>query len=97
MVVSFDLCLIIFTLASGYEVFVALLTLTVSKAGIPICPGRLISKNVILHTTAFMVKNVDVELLTPKLDISNWRYGLGVGRPAHIIPARIRKRSEKSG
>ncbi|KAK4171530.1 cholesterol 7-alpha-monooxygenase [Triangularia setosa] len=66
-------------------------------AGIPICPGRLISKNVILHTTAFMVKNFDVELLTNRLEISNWRYGLGVGRPAHVVPARIKRRTEKDG
>ncbi len=62
------------------------------EAGIPICPGRLLSKNVILHTCAYLIENFDIEILTPELEISNWRYGLGVGRPAHDIAARIRKR-----
>jgi hypothetical protein len=39
-----------------------------------------------------MVKNFDVEILTPEVEISNWRYGLGTGRPAHKVPARIRRR-----
>ena len=36
--------------------------------------------------------NPDIKILTPELQISNWRYGLGVGRPVHNMAARIRKR-----
>ncbi|TVY80890.1 Cholesterol 7-alpha-monooxygenase [Lachnellula suecica] len=61
--------------------------------GHSICPGRFLAKNVILFTCALLAKEYDVEMLTDKIEMSTWRFGLGVGGLKHPLPFRIRKRN----
>ncbi|KAH7324460.1 Pfs, NACHT and ankyrin domain protein [Stachybotrys elegans] len=57
-----------------------------------ICPGRFLAKSVILFTCAQLSRDYDIEVLSDKLEMSSWRFGLGVGGLTHELPFRIRKR-----
>ncbi|OTA55244.1 Pfs, NACHT and ankyrin domain protein [Hypoxylon sp. EC38] len=61
--------------------------------GHSICPGRFLAKSVILFTCALLARNYDIELLSDKVEMSSWRFGLGVGGLKHALPFRIRKRN----
>ncbi|KAI1413211.1 cytochrome P450 [Hypoxylon sp. FL1857] len=61
-------------------------------AGVGMCPGRFLAKDVIISTCALLASEYDVEILTETLDMDPWRFGLSVGRPRSPIAARIRKR-----
>jgi hypothetical protein len=60
--------------------------------GHSICPGRFLARNVILFTCALLASDYDIEILSDKVEMSMWRFGLGVGAMKHAIPFRIRKR-----
>ncbi|KAI0837147.1 Pfs, NACHT and ankyrin domain protein [Hypoxylon sp. FL0890] len=62
-------------------------------AGVGMCPGRFLAKDVIISTCALLVSEYEVEIFTESVDMDPWRFGLGVGRPRSPIAARIRKRS----
>ncbi|KAI1078088.1 cytochrome P450 [Whalleya microplaca] len=61
-------------------------------AGVGMCPGRFLSKDVIISTCALLVSEYDIETLTESLDMDPWRFGLSLGRPRSAVAARIRKR-----
>lgn len=62
--------------------------------GHSICPGRFLAKSVILFTCAVLARDYDIEILTDKVEMSTWRFGLGVGGLKSAVPFRIRKRCE---
>lgn len=62
--------------------------------GHSICPGRFLAKNVIMFTSAILARDYDIEILTDKVEMSTWRFGLGVGGLKSAVPFRIRKRRE---
>ncbi|OTA99392.1 hypothetical protein M426DRAFT_257036 [Hypoxylon sp. CI-4A] len=61
-------------------------------AGPGICPGRFVAKNVVLLTSALIINELDVELLTDRLEPNSVRYGIGLLKPKHSVPVRIRRR-----
>ncbi|KAK0710024.1 cytochrome P450 [Lasiosphaeria miniovina] len=60
--------------------------------GPSMCPGRFLSKTVILSTVAILVTKFDMDILTDQVVRDTWRFGLGVARPKGKIPARVRRR-----
>ncbi|KAI1484554.1 Pfs, NACHT and ankyrin domain protein [Biscogniauxia mediterranea] len=60
--------------------------------GYSICPGRFLAKSAILFTCAHLATEFDIELMIDSIETTSWRFGLGVARPEHSIPFRIRKR-----
>ncbi|VUC35732.1 unnamed protein product [Clonostachys rosea] len=60
--------------------------------GHSICPGRVLAKSVILFTSALLASNYDIEIFSDKVEMSTWRFGLGVGELKHALPFRIRRR-----
>ncbi|KAI5855027.1 Pfs, NACHT and ankyrin domain protein [Durotheca rogersii] len=61
--------------------------------GHSICPGRFLAKSVILFTCALLARDYDIEMLSDNVEVTTWRFGLGVGGLKHSLPFRIRKRS----
>ncbi|KAK3946143.1 cytochrome P450 [Diplogelasinospora grovesii] len=63
-------------------------------AGRHSCPGRVLSKQIIIFTCALMVSRFDIELLEGPvpLDKDTWSFGFNVAVPNRKIPFRIRKR-----
>ncbi|KUI58464.1 Cholesterol 7-alpha-monooxygenase [Cytospora mali] len=67
--------------------------LTILPGGHSICPGRFLAKSVIMFTCALLATDYDIEILSDKVEMSTWRFGLGVEGLKHALPFRIRKRT----
>jgi hypothetical protein len=65
----------------------------VTLGGHSICPGRFLAKRAIVFTCALLARDYDIEMLSDRLEMDNWRFGLGVGSIKHALPFRIRRRS----
>ncbi|CAD6447907.1 65795566-4059-423b-9ce8-6320b22c028f [Sclerotinia trifoliorum] len=63
--------------------------------GYSTCPGRFLAKSVILTTCAILARDYDIEMLSGNIEMSTWRFGLGVRGLKHSLPFRIRKRSAR--
>lgn len=63
------------------------------------CPGRFLSKTVILSTLAFLITDFDIELRVGKDSIvmDESRFGLGADLPSSPIPFRIRRKISGRG
>ncbi|KAK3302917.1 Pfs, NACHT and ankyrin domain protein [Chaetomium strumarium] len=58
------------------------------------CPGRVLSKQMVVYTCALMVSQFDIELLDGPVPVEkdSWSFGFNVAVPTKKIPFRIRKR-----
>jgi hypothetical protein len=63
-----------------------------TSGGHSICPGRFLAKHVIVFTCALLTRDYDIEMLSDRLEMDSWRFGLGVGSIKHALPFRIRRR-----
>ncbi|PSR75302.1 cytochrome P450 [Coniella lustricola] len=63
-------------------------------AGRHACPGRVLSKHIILFTCAKILSQYDIELCDGPVSIKkdSWSFGFNVAVPTEKIPFRIRKR-----
>ncbi|KAI0554091.1 Pfs, NACHT and ankyrin domain protein [Xylaria curta] len=60
--------------------------------GFSMCPGRFIAKAFMLWSATLLASEYEVEFHDHTLEISDYRYGMGVDDVAKPIPFRIRKR-----
>ncbi|KAF2837384.1 cytochrome P450 [Patellaria atrata CBS 101060] len=56
------------------------------------CPGRFLAKAVVISTCILLSQRFDIEMLTESMEMSPWKFGLGVLRPKTELPFRIRRR-----
>ncbi|KAK3986954.1 cytochrome P450 [Cladorrhinum sp. PSN332] len=63
-------------------------------AGRHACPGRVLSKQMVVHTCALMASQYDIELVDGPVPVEkdSWSFGFNVAVPMGKIPFRIRKR-----
>ncbi|KAI0547068.1 cytochrome P450 [Xylaria curta] len=63
--------------------------------GPAICPGRFLTRYVVMFLCAALVSEFDIEPIgQPNIqELDLWRYGLGVLRPKSPVPVRIRRRN----
>ncbi|PHH71803.1 hypothetical protein CDD82_6330 [Ophiocordyceps australis] len=69
----------------------ACVLLTFGVGGTRICPGRFLSKNILLGALAYLVLEFDIEPQVNSMVVNPWRYGVGVDHPRRPTPYRIRK------
>ncbi|KAF2805344.1 cytochrome P450 [Mytilinidion resinicola] len=60
--------------------------------GHAICPGRFLTKNLILLSSAVIADRFDIQILGGHLKLSSAKFGLGSLRPKEAIPFRIKRR-----
>lgn len=56
------------------------------------CPGRFIAKAFFIFSASLLASEYEVDFDDDRLEISNYRYGMGVDDVSRPIPFRIRKR-----
>ncbi len=57
------------------------------------CPGRFIAKAFMIFSASLLASEYEVEFHNKTIEISNYRYGMGVDDVGKPIPFRIRKRT----
>jgi cytochrome P450 len=64
-------------------------------AGRHACPGRVMSKQMVIYTCALMVSQFDIELIDGPVPVEkdSWSFGFNVAVPMKKIPFRIRRRA----
>ncbi|KAI1074873.1 cytochrome P450 [Whalleya microplaca] len=62
--------------------------------GYSICPGRYLAKTAMLFTCALLASEFDVDCLTDRIELDNWRFGLGAQVPKNPLPFRIKRRTQ---
>jgi hypothetical protein len=60
--------------------------------GFGACPGKLVTKRLMLWFCAYMITHYDVEVLTRSWGVDDSRYGFGMQQPNQDIAFRLRKR-----
>ncbi|KAF2675666.1 cytochrome P450 [Lentithecium fluviatile CBS 122367] len=59
--------------------------------GFGACPGRILTKKIMIWFTAHMITHYEVEILTKSWEMDNSRYGFGMQKPKQRVAFRMRK------
>lgn len=65
------------------------------SGGFSMCPGRFIAKAFMIFSASLLASEYEVEFYDDTLEITNYRYGMGVDDVGKPIPFRIRKRASE--
>lgn len=61
--------------------------------GFSMCPGRFIAKAFMIFSASLLASEYEIQFHGERIEISNYRYGMGVDDVSKPIPFRIRKRA----
>lgn len=74
-------------------VYISDSNLTHHAGGFSMCPGRFIAKAFMIFSATLFANEYEIEFRDETLEITDYRYGMGVDDVGNPIPFRIRKRA----